>query len=146
MTKTEEKTDGCMDENPVHQQCSKTVPLSEFREHWDWKEVLGYAGKDGTQQGGQPAPGAVGESPPSTEPFGMDDVEEVLAADEGENDGPSWMVALRLKDGRFAYIEAGCDYTGWDCQAGGSASVASSLEQLVRFGLTDEARKRLGLR
>lgn len=122
-----------------------TTTLEAFRDNYNWCEVLAYAGKDSCQQGQQTAPGAVGENPPIPEPFGMVDVAEVLASAEGENDGAEWMCALRLIDGRFAYIEAGCDYTGWDCQAGGQASVASSLEQLVRFGLTDKARARLGL-
>lgn len=50
----------------------------------------------------------------STEPFTFDDVEQVLMHADGENDGPEWLVALRLKDGRFVFVEAGCDYTGWD--------------------------------
>jgi hypothetical protein len=76
--------------------------------------------------------------------FGYDDIDEILGMSDGENDGPPWLLVLKLKDGRFAYIEAGCNYTGWDCQAGGTAHVADTLEQLIRFGLTEEARDRLG--
>jgi hypothetical protein len=43
------------------------------------------------------------------------------------------------------FLEAGCDYTGWDCQADGFAYVAASLNDLVRFGLTTEHREALGL-
>ncbi len=42
------------------------------------------------------------------------DVVEVIAAAEGENDGPNWLAVVRMADGRFAKVFAGCDYTGWD--------------------------------
>jgi|6_EtaG_2_1085325.scaffolds.fasta_scaffold253662_1 hypothetical protein len=42
-----------------------------------------------------------------------EDVIEIFEADDGMNDGPSWMMAGKLKDGRCFYIEASCDYTGW---------------------------------
>jgi hypothetical protein len=32
----------------------------------------------------------------------------------GENDGADWHWIVELRDG-WAYIAAGCDYTGWDC-------------------------------
>lgn len=50
----------------------------------------------------------------------IDDVVEVIAAVEGENDGENWECIVRLKDNRYAFLSAGCDYTGWDCQAGGN--------------------------
>lgn len=87
----------------------------------------------------------VGENPPSTAQFTREDVVDILHSDEGENDGAPWVGVFRLNDGRFLFVTAGCDYTGWDCQASGSAAVASTLEQLIRFGLGDQERKRLGL-
>lgn len=109
---------------------------------YDWKNVFAYA--SGIPESGYSAtPGAVGEDPVATTPFGIDDVAQVLHAVEGENDGPNWVIVVLLKDGRYASINAGCDYTGWDCQAGGTASVASSYEQIVRFGLGDNDRSRL---
>ncbi len=77
--------------------------------------------------------------------FTLADVSEVIAAEPGENDGPSWLMAGRLKDGRFFFLDAGCDYTGWDCQAGGDAQVADTLDNLIRFGMTQDARDRLKL-
>lgn len=76
--------------------------------------------------------------------FGIDDVAEVISAVEGENDGPSWIMAGKLKDGRYFFLEAGCDYTGWDCQASGDAMVADSFDNLIRFGMTTDARFRFG--
>lgn len=75
--------------------------------------------------------------------FGRADVEHVFDQSEGERDGAKWLIAGVLKDGRFFFIEAGCDYTGWDCQANGTSWVSDTLGQLARFGLTDEARERL---
>lgn len=47
-------------------------------------------------------------------PFERRDVKRVIAAAEGENDGPNWIALMELWDGRFAYLEGGCDYTGFD--------------------------------
>lgn len=121
------------------------MDLDDFKNDSDWIEVLGYAGKDATYASNAKPPTPVGEDPPHGEPFGMNDVIEIIAADPGENDEQEWVCALELADGRFAYIEAGCDYTGWDCQAGGSAWVACDLYNLIRWGLTDSARSRLKL-
>jgi hypothetical protein len=75
--------------------------------------------------------------------FGVADVAHVYDADPGENDGPSWMIAGLLNDGRSFYIEAGCDYTGWDCRSWGTSWVANDLAGILRWGMTDEARERL---
>jgi hypothetical protein len=32
---------------------------------------------------------------------------------EGDNDGPDWIAVVRLKDGDYGAVTAGCDYTGW---------------------------------
>lgn len=45
------------------------------------------------------------------------DVEEIIGIDEGENDGNDWIGLFRMKNGTFVFLSAGCDYTGWDCQA-----------------------------
>lgn len=66
----------------------------------------------------------------STAPVDINDVDEVYASDEGENDGRDWIAYGKLKDGRYFFISAGCDYTGWDCQAGGTIYVASTVEKL----------------
>lgn len=56
----------------------------------DWDEVFKYA-----------------------EGFSVEDVAEVLAGEDGESDGDTWVGIFWLKDGKYAYLEAGCDYTGW---------------------------------
>ena len=47
--------------------------------------------------------------------------------------------------GGWWLLEAWCDTTGWDCQAGGSIRLADSLEVLVRFGMSQTTRETFGL-
>lgn len=72
-------------------------------------------------------------------------VAEVIAMDEGANDGANWLMVVKLKDGRFSFLSAGCDYTGWDCQAGGSSQEYESLDELIRMGLGQDDRDRLDM-
>ncbi len=46
--------------------------------------------------------------------FGVDEIQKIHAVWEGENDSDSWRWVLQLKDGRFAFLQGWCDYTGWD--------------------------------
>lgn len=73
-----------------------------------------------------------------------EDVAEVMRTHDGENDYENWLVVLRMKDGRWCFVTAGCDYTGWDCQAGGDHYFAFSEEELVRTCLTQSNRRDLG--
>ena len=50
----------------------------------------------------------------SLEGFNRDNVIAVLGIKEGENDYNHWMIAVALDDGRFAFCDGWCDYTGWD--------------------------------
>jgi hypothetical protein len=77
--------------------------------------------------------------------FGIQDVAEVLGAQEGYNDGDEWIVWGRLNDGRWFYLHAGCDYTGWDCQAAGDSSLADTEEEIIRMGMDFGARQRFGI-
>lgn len=107
--------------------------IEQFMADYDWEEVFKYA---------NPTP-VLGSSA-SADPFSRADVAEIIAAVNGDNDGPDWVGVFRLDDGRFAVVSAGCDYTGWGCQEDGQAASASSLEELVRLGLSDDERTRLG--
>lgn len=66
------------------------------------------------------------------QPFNLFDVERVLAVVEGENDGPDWHWVVQLKDGRFAYLQGGCDYTGWDCQSSADTAFYATAEEAAR--------------
>ncbi len=46
--------------------------------------------------------------------IGSDDIKHVAATIPGENDEWDWFWVVLLKDGRYALITGGCDYTGWD--------------------------------
>lgn len=70
---------------------------------WDWHEAFKYASEIGG------VPGYTG----SLKPYTINDVLMVFRSVEGENDGASWVAVMALKDGRYASIRAGCDYTGW---------------------------------
>ncbi len=114
---------------------------------YDWKEAFAYAGPEpDTCNNGSPdvRPTLPGSPVPLTH-FTRIDVVKIIAQSEGEGDGPPWVIYGKLRDGRWFYLEAGCDYTGWDCQAGGSATVGKSRKEIERFGMTDEGRSRLGV-
>lgn len=73
------------------------------------------------------------------------DVAEIIAAVNGENDGAEWIGVFKLKDGRYLVASGGCDYTGWDCQAGNNLTVCKDMADVLQFGLSVEQRARLGL-
>jgi len=93
-----------------------TISIEEFRADYDWGEVLSYAGKDSCEQGEQKPPMAspVSDATMDCSVFGMEDVKDVICVSAGMKEEDSWLCILELRDGRFAYIEACCDYTGWD--------------------------------
>lgn len=119
--------------------------MLERLDDYDWKEAFGAAGKEiGTQLNGVPVVVQF-TAPVPTTPFSREDVQEIIAISDGENDGSNWLGVFKLNDGRYAVIDSGCDYTGWGCQEWGSAEVAGSLSDIIRFGLSNEQRSRLGL-
>lgn len=118
--------------------------MIEALNDYDWHEAFGYAGEEGTCAAGGRISVALGSScAPS--PFSRADVIELRHHRVGENDGANWLACGLLRDGRWFFLEAGCDYTGWDCQASGSAVVADSWDALLLYALTDEARDAFGL-
>ena len=61
--------------------------------------------------------------------LGPEDIEEVLAVWEGERDGDDWRWVVRLKGDLFAFIQGGCDYTGWDCQSWATSEIKATPEE-----------------
>lgn len=122
---------------------------------YDWQEVFALAGEQDTPHRADDSWGyhnsaritAVppGASGPSTDPFAREDVAELAWIEDGANDEADWLIGGKLRDGRWFFIAAGCDYTGWDCQSGGNAYVADSREAIERFGMGDADRARLGV-
>jgi len=104
--------------------------LEQMRGDYDWEQVFGAANggnhseaerKKIEEKGYYPTtiynigvPYLVGDDETPQPTFGVDDVEKVLGSVEGENDAEDWVALLKLKDGRYALVAGGCDYTGWD--------------------------------
>lgn len=78
----------------------------------DWRQAFGYAGESGVENGPEVVEAIPGVGI-STAPFTREDVAEVFFADEGEPDGPDWVIAGRLNDGRYFGLRARRDNTGW---------------------------------
>lgn len=110
------------------------ITLEEVRESYAWREAITVADTELCE-------GATC----SRDDFQVDDIVRVIHAVNGENDGDHWVGVFELADGRFAFIEAWCDYTGWDCQSGGTAWVSHSYENLRQFGMTDPAKDRFAV-
>ena len=60
--------------------------------------------------------------------FKFQDIEEVILAEEGENDERDWKLLVKLKNGKFGVLIAGCDYSGWDCQSDGNSWEFDEIE------------------
>lgn len=114
--------------------------MIEQLNNYDWAEVFGEGtGGNCTPINPQPAlPSYNG----SLATFSREDVAEIFQQEGGENDGDEWIIYGRLKDGRYFSARGGCDYTGWDCRASNSGCVAETRDDIIRFGLTDEDRRR----
>lgn len=120
----------------------KKVMISEL-DDYDWAEVFG-------EGGGGNCSAIVPSAPPhdkatSRDTFSREDVALIKGKEEGERDEQSWIIWGQLKDGRWFFAEGSCDYTGWDCQASNGGSVASSEEDIIRFGMGDVDRSRFGI-
>lgn len=78
--------------------------------------------------------------------FALHDVKEVLAIDEVPGDFAELdlLGVFRTHDDRIVKVAASCDSTGWDCQAGGRIEIAATLQDMIRWGLTETERQRLG--
>jgi len=64
---------------------------------------------------------------------------------EGDCAETDLKLLVELNDGSFAACMAGCDTTGWDCQAGVEWRWAPSSEQAITQGLDRVSRARLGV-
>lgn len=114
------------------------IDFTTLVDSYDWQEAFKFAHKPA-----HVIPERRSNTP--EKPFGIGHVREVYHAVNGENDEADWVCLGQLRDGRWFVLNAGCDYTGWDCQAGGEAAIADTYDDAVRLGLTDEQRERLGI-
>lgn len=94
--------------------------IREFKNDYDWKEAFQVSGAD------------------------IDQVEKVIASAEGVNDGDNWEGIFKMKNGKYIFLSAGCDYTGWDCRAGGNFIEKETLNDVLsQLTLGQETRERL---
>lgn len=107
---------------------------------YDWQEIFSDPNLQGKQY---TRPAHVRERKMRDEAYKAEDVAEILAMIEGESDGADWIGLFKMNDGKFMCVRAGCDYTGWDCQAGGSSDYADTLQDVIAGGLTADERDRL---
>lgn len=111
--------------------------MKEELNNYDWEQAFAYAGESS----------GYGSADIQTinncfrDGFTREDVIKIYNLDVGENDEKPWRIFGKLKDGRYFYLEAGCDYTGWDCQASGRAWVAKSKKEVIQHGMSQEARE-----
>lgn len=119
----------------LHSIDTQTDRLETIQEVSNWLNAFG----EGTQ-----SPRSVLSSKVSLEKFTAMDVVHVYAMQKGEKDGSNWICAGRLKDRRFFFLSAGCDYTGWDCRSWGDVLLSDNLAILVGFGMTERDRDALG--
>lgn len=103
---------------------------------YNWKEAFEYATPE------RPLPG---DGRGAVTSFKREDVVDIIAIREGTRDEESWLLLCQLADGRYGFLSANCDYTGWDCQAGGFAVASFHLERVLKYGMTREEAFQLGI-
>lgn len=77
------------------------------------------------------------ESVAQAEGFAWNDIEAAEAAWGEHGDYAEWTggFLLRLKDGRYAYIEGWCDTTGWGCQDGVETTIFDERPDLAKLSM-----------
>jgi len=87
------------------------IALKDLVTDYDWLAVFG---EGDNRNYNCTIPDVTSLDNTSTDVCPINDVVEVIAAVNGNNDGPDWVGVFRMKDGRFLAATGGCDYTGWD--------------------------------
>lgn len=82
------------------------MTLEELKNNDDWKHAFDEAYGHGYRY--------EYKNEPLDPPNPIYDVVEIIACDDGENDGLDWIGIFKLNSGQYIKLFAGCDYTGWD--------------------------------
>jgi hypothetical protein len=109
-----------------------TIEELDKESYYNWTEAFAYA------------KGAINAVTRKTRDFSIDQVTDVIASSEGENDERNW-IGIFAADGVFLFLSAGCDYTGWGCRDWGSSEWHEDLTTLKELITSTEDRERLGL-
>lgn len=78
------------------------------------------------------------EENPQDSGITFQEITEILANIEGQNDGNNWIWIVALDNGKFAYLEGGCDYTGWDCQSSLDSTILNTPTDGIELVERDE--------
>ncbi len=103
----------------------------EVGSSWDWQNAFGVAHVHACE-------GYTGSIS-----FSTSMIAKIHRAVEGENDGDSWECVGELHDGRWFFLTAWCDYTGWGCQDGGNIYIGANEDMVRQLGCDAGARERL---
>jgi hypothetical protein len=120
--------------------------MLKILDDYDWGQAFQYCGEQNEEeyfQSGSPDIRTIPGFPVSNATFRRSDVVEILGYSEGYNDGPAWLMLGKLNDGRYFALTAGCDYTGWDCQASGTVFLTPTLDLALSYGFDANERARL---
>lgn len=76
----------------------------------------------------------------STPPLGNfpNNIVEYIWTHEGENDAENWYCLGRLESGAYFFLDAWCDYTGFDCKGGMKLYVSNSRPVLIQFAMSEQ--------
>lgn len=85
------------------------MEVEQFKQDFDWQAAFRVAWRDTGLGDYDPWD----DPPPEKEDDPIEQVARVVATANGEADGDDWLGVFEMKDGRFAVVRAGCDYTGW---------------------------------
>lgn len=63
--------------------------------------------------------------------FRREDIDEILMMSEGDSGNDAWLIAVKLKSGKFGFLCADCCYTGWDVSSGGHSRIHDTIFDLM---------------
>ncbi len=98
------------------------IKALEYPFEWIGEENYGYSVRDFCRGFADEEPGDPGNFP--------NNIVEYYWIKEGENDYEAWHCLCKLDTGYYAYYNASCDYTGFDCQGGMLLFISKNKERL----------------
>lgn len=87
------------------------ISIETMTESYDWNAAFEHNPEGWQARVVHPEQGPLNERVT----WGFADIQQILALQDGARDEESWIALLWLNDGRYVFVTAGCDYTGWDC-------------------------------
>ena len=63
---------------------------------------------------------------------------------EGKNDTHPWRALVRLSTGLFVFLEASCNFSGFECQGDIHVYGAEKIQTLINNAMSEDARQRFG--